>query len=119
VLDLNIPDVNTRLALIFTENILELSRQKFSSNVIEKCLQQTEPFVQLEMIKEIGKAKNISVMLSDQYANYVVQRAVSLAPELLQNEMLMNLKMNLESLKKTSFGKRIYSKLLKQYASLR
>ena len=45
VLDLNIPDVNTRLAYIFTANMLELSRQKFSSNVIEKCLQQTEPDV--------------------------------------------------------------------------
>ena len=119
VLDLNIPDVNTRLAYIFTANMLELSRQKFSSNVIEKCLQQTEPDVQLEMITEIGKACNIGIMLQDQYANYVVQRAIALAPELLQEEMLNNLKPSLEGLKKTQFGKRIFSKLTKQYPTLR
>jgi pumilio RNA-binding family len=38
VLDLNNNEVNARLAYIFIERIVELSKQKFSSNVIEKCL---------------------------------------------------------------------------------
>jgi hypothetical protein len=81
VLDLNISEVNARLAYIFIERIVELSKQKFSSNVIEKCLQQNEQTVQLAMIREIGKPNNLVQMLVDQYANYVVQRAMSLAPQ--------------------------------------
>jgi len=88
ILDLNLPQVNARLGLIFTQQIVSLSEQKFSSNVIEKCLQQNQPDIQEAMIREIAKSRNIALMIVDQYANYVVQRALTLAPPKLQKELI-------------------------------
>ena len=70
VLDMNDHEVNGRLAKIFIDHMRELSIQKFSSNVIEKCIQQNSPKVQLSMIQEICKRENIAIMIGDQYANY-------------------------------------------------
>lgn len=88
VLDLNLPLVNARLGQIFTQQIVALSAQKFSSNVIEKCLQQNLPEIQEEMIKEIAKPRNLAEMIVDQYANYVVQRALTLASPRQEKELL-------------------------------
>lgn len=88
VLDLNLPAVNARLGHIFTQQIVALSEQKFSSNVIEKCLQQNQPEVQEVMIREVAKPRNLAEMLVDQYANYVVQRALTLANPRLEKELL-------------------------------
>jgi len=88
VLDLNLPLVNARLGHIFTQQIVTLSAQKFSSNVIEKCLQQNLPEIQEEMIREISKPRNLAEMIVDQYANYVVQRALTLASPRQEKELL-------------------------------
>ena len=123
VLDLNLPTVNARLGHIFTQQIVALSEQKFSSNVIEKCLQQNIPEVQEVMVREIAKPRNIAEMIVDQYANYVVQRALTLASARLQKELLsvrptQGIKSNLDQLKRSQFGKRVYSKLVKRYPEL-
>jgi hypothetical protein len=88
VLDLNLPPVNARLGRIFMMQIVALSQQKFSSNVIEKCLQQNKPEIQEEMIREIAKSRNLAEMIVDQYANYVVQRALTLASPRQEKELL-------------------------------
>lgn len=123
VIDLNSPNINARLAFIFIGSMQELSTQKFSSNVIEKCLQQNRSEVQQAMIQEIGQGKNLARMLPDQYANYgknylVVQRALSLAAPPLLARMLKEIKPLMEELRRSMFGKRIYSKLAKKYPEL-
>lgn len=118
ILDLNSMSVNARLALIFMESMQELSTQKFSSNVIEKCLQQNSSEIQQEMIMEIGKPKNLARMLEDQYANYVVQRALSLSSPHMLLKMIKEIKPMMEDLKKSQFGKRIHAKLLRKYPEL-
>ena len=121
VIDLNSSKINSKLA--FMNSIQHLATQKFSSNVIEKCLQQNSEEIQQIMIAEIGKAENISKMIGDQYANYgifyiVVQRALSLAnPEVLK-KMIEFIKPRLEELKNTHFGKKICLKLMKNYPVL-
>mmetsp|Transcript_17549 Transcript_17549/g.31664 ORF Transcript_17549/g.31664 Transcript_17549/m.31664 type:complete len:474 (+) Transcript_17549:2475-3896(+) len=118
VLDLYESNVNAQLAQLFMSNMLTLARQKFSSNVIEKCLQQNEPVVQDQMIKVIGSPANIAAMLLDQYANYVLQRALTLAKPPLQLQLLKDMKPHLETLKRLTFGKRVHAKLLKKYPQL-
>lgn len=70
VLDLNIGKTNSQLAKTFIMHMPDLARQKFSSNVIEKCLQQNAPAVQLQMIEAICSPKTLGFMLGDLYANY-------------------------------------------------
>lgn len=124
VLDLNSENINARLAFIFIQSMQELSTQKFSSNVIEKCLQQNRSEVQQAMIQEISQPKNLAKMIPDQFANYgnfhvVVQRALSLAAPALFTKMINNIKPLIEDLKRNQFGKKIYSKLVKKYPELR
>ncbi|OMJ90143.1 hypothetical protein SteCoe_7534 [Stentor coeruleus] len=118
VIDLNSYSVNAKLAYIFMNSIQQLATQKFSSNVIEKCLQQNKEDVQQEMIAEIGKVENISKMIGNQYANYVVQRALTLARPLALEKMLALIRPKLEELKNSHFGKKIYMKLLRNYPVL-
>eukprot|EP01132_Coremiostelium_polycephalum_P001362 gene1362-1719_t len=61
-------------------NIAELSVQKFSSNVIEKCLQVADPETYESIIKEITEA-DILTLLQDKYANFVIQTALDVADE--------------------------------------
>jgi hypothetical protein len=123
VLDLNIGEANAELAKTFIDHMFDLARQKFSSNVIEKCLQQNPPEVQLQMIEAICSPKSLGFMLGDSYANYgevyaVVQRAISLAPYPTQAKILSEVKLHLETLKRSQVGNRVYSKLVKRYPQL-
>lgn len=116
ILGLNLEKINGKLAVVFTQRINALSRQKFSSNVIEKCLQSAPKEPQEGMIVEI--TKNLPTMLGDQYANYVVQRALQLASPSHLKVMLKAIRTQVDILKSTQVGKRIYNKLVKTYPSL-
>ncbi|OMJ95756.1 hypothetical protein SteCoe_835 [Stentor coeruleus] len=118
VIDLNSYDANGRLAMLFIQSMQVLAVQKFSSNVIEKCLQQNTSAIQQIMIQEISQPENLLRMINDQYANYVVQRALTLAEPALLNKMLKEIKSRAKELKRTQFGKRIYAKLSKKYSEL-
>jgi hypothetical protein len=79
VLDLNNPETNGRLAYIFIQRIVELSKQKFSSNVIEKCMalapnQILEPILIAvkecsEEIKATQLGKKIYAKLANNYSS--------------------------------------------------
>lgn len=70
------------------------------------------------MIREIGRPENIEEMLKDQYGNYVFQKALSLAPPELQDEILKNTKLKLSALRETTYGKKVHTKLVKTYPQL-
>ena len=53
-------------------SILELSLEKFSSNVIEKCLEVTTDEIRQKMVAEIQSADSYCPYLMDQYGNYVI-----------------------------------------------
>ena len=123
ILDRNVPSVNRRLAEMLIPQLFDLSKQKFASNVIEKCLLQNDSETQQAMITEIAQTPCLGELLSDQYANYVVQRALSLSKPSLQQRLLSVLltqaiKPNLDSLRNSQLGLRVYTKLLKKYPSL-
>ena len=52
---------------------MELGCEKFSSNVIEKCMEHTTKDVKLAMVKEVmSGSKFFYQFLNDQYGNYVI-----------------------------------------------
>lgn len=61
-------------------HIPELSVQKFSSNVIEKCLQVASQEHYSAVIQEITNA-NLLELLQDRYANFVIQTALDVADD--------------------------------------
>merc|ERR1711965_1210433 len=73
VLELKRPDLTRGIATALQGSFAELSLQKFSSNVIEKCLQAGDSAVISMVTAEVTAAKSLGQLLHDPIANYVVQ----------------------------------------------
>ena len=81
ILDLNDAKFTRPLCLQFCGKVQTLSRQKFSSNVIEKCIRCADPDTRRTLVRElILQPNDMEKILRDNYANYVVQTAVSFDP---------------------------------------
>merc|ERR1740121_387205 len=97
-----------------------LSRQKFSSNVVERCLQLGTPEDKGRMIAELADSRSLGELLRDVYGNYVAQSALSVAEEPLLSRCLTNVRPLLPSLRAAGGqGRRIAQKLEKKYPQLR
>ena len=94
--------------------MLQLGREKFSSNVIEKCLEHNCPEVKEAMVLEILSAESFYDFLLDQYGNYVIQKSLSVAQEPNFSNFIEKLKPDMEKLKHSNeFGVKIYNRLVK------
>lgn len=61
-------------------DIIALSKQKFSSNVIEKCLECNTKEINNQMVASImGDPTQYYELLSDQFGNYVLQKSLTVA----------------------------------------
>ncbi len=90
----------------------ELSLQKFSSNVVEKCLKQGGMEDAREgIIREVLTSPLLSRMLQDSYGNYVVQSALTVSTGALHNDLVGAIKPLIPSLRNTPHGKRIIQKV--------
>ncbi|GKY93195.1 hypothetical protein MPSEU_001092100 [Mayamaea pseudoterrestris] len=56
-----------------------LAVQKFSSNVMEKCLERCSDRVREQYLHEMSDPERIREMMMDPFGNYVVQRALAVA----------------------------------------
>ncbi|RRT49187.1 hypothetical protein B296_00041290, partial [Ensete ventricosum] len=87
LIDLKDPSINTTLASQFRGNYVELSRQKSSSHVVEKCLEKFEEEHQAQIIYELASSPEFEQLLQDPFANYVIKHALELSKvSLYQNK---------------------------------
>ena len=112
ILDLDEPLFTKPLCLSFAGNIPALSKQKFSSNVIEKCLRTADIETKRMMIEEMLHANEIEKMLRDSFANYVVQTAMDYADPDTKMRMIDTIRPILPAIKQTPHGRRIASKIM-------
>lgn len=119
VLGLHDPKANTDIIACMMGRLNVLSRQKFSSNVVEKCLQLCGPEDKERMIGELADMRGLGELLRDVYGNYVVQSALSVSPEPLLSTFLGAVRPLLPSLRASGPGRRIAQKLEKKYPQLR
>lgn len=69
-------------------NITDLCTQKFSSNVVEKCLKVADLETKRNMLTEIIETEVLPQLLNDRFANFVIQTALDVAePE--QRQLLV------------------------------
>lgn len=76
VLELKLPSANALLMSQFEGKYVMLSTQKFSSNVIEKCLKVFGEDGRSKIINELILSCQLGKLLQDPYANYVIQSAL-------------------------------------------
>ncbi|KAL1917453.1 uncharacterized protein VTP21DRAFT_3846 [Calcarisporiella thermophila] len=101
--------------------ILPLSKHKFASNVVEKCIANCSPeerhalFADVTETKEDGIIPLVS-MMKDQYANYVVQKMLDIATVEQRDMLVTHIRPHLPSLKKFTYGKHLIAKVEKLLA---
>ena len=112
IVDLGEPAFTDPLCYSFQGSIPSLSKQKFSSNVMEKCLRGAQPSVTRMMIEEMLNENELEKMLSDCFANYVVQTALEYADSETRTRLVEAIRPILPSIRQTPYGRRIQSKIL-------
>ena len=111
ILDLDEIAYTRPLCQSFRGKIVPLSKQKFSSNVIEKCLRVSDVDTKADMIQEMLIGNELERMLRDSFANYVVQTALDYGDNRHKQQMVDMITPMLPNIKQTPHGRRIASKI--------
>ena len=111
IMDLNELSFTNPLCYSFQTRVVELSKHKSSSNVIEKCIRHADPGIATMMIDEMLIGSEIEKMLRDSYANYVVQTALDHAEVDTRTRLVDAIRPILPSIRHTPHGRRIQSKI--------
>ena len=107
-------EINAKIYKYIDDNLLRLSKEKFSSNVIDKfIIKDYEPSTAL--IQSIINKNIIKDIIVDQYGNYVVQKALNVSDRGTCEKIFEQIKPMLGELQKTNIGKKIYEKLWQHY----
>ena len=91
-----------------------LAIQKFSSNVVEKCLKLGGSGLneaREEVVKELMVATNLSQLLQDPYANYVMQSALTVSTGQVHSDLVEAIRPHLPTLRASNHGKRILARI--------
>jgi hypothetical protein len=112
VLELGQADSSRGIMVHLRGHFAELSMQKFSSNVVEKCLKLGGLGPEREVIiQELVASPLLPRLLQDSYGNYVVQSALAISSGAVHQELVDAIKPFLPSLRGTPHGKRILQKI--------
>ncbi|OAT01602.1 RNA-binding protein [Blastomyces dermatitidis ER-3] len=112
ILDLNEPHFIEPICRSFRGNIPALSKQKFSSNVIEKCIRTADPQSRSALVEEMLVPSELEKMLRDSFANYVVQTAMDFADPEYRTKLIEAIRPILPAIRQTPHGRRIAGKIL-------
>ena len=104
VLDLNDPASTAAIVTNLAGHIGSLSVQKFSSNCVEKCLELANDKLRSRMIDELVNPERLPRLLQDPYANYVLQKALSVSKKQQLDRLVSVIRPHLHQLKNTAFG---------------
>ncbi len=90
-----------KLHLRLKGNYAALSRQKFSSNVVEKCLRVGDSNWRAGIVSELMADDNtVAMLLQDSYGNYVMQNALYVAESPQVQELVEMIRPRLQLLRK-------------------
>ena len=98
-----------------------LAIQKFSSNVMEKCLERCTDKVREEYLNELNDSDKIRELMMDPFGNYVVQRALSVSTHSQAIRLVETMKPHLATtnggggIRNTAGGRRILGKICRRF----
>ncbi|KAK9270326.1 hypothetical protein L1049_025904 [Liquidambar formosana] len=79
IVGLRIPRVTAKLLKQLGGSYFSLSCNKYGSNVVEKCLIESGEELSRQIIMELLRSPNVSMLLVDPFGNYVIQSALSVS----------------------------------------
>lgn len=111
ILDLNESIFTEPLVAMFKGRVGQLSKQKFSSNVIEKCLRCAQEASKDSLIEEMLQPSELDRLLRDSFANYVIQTALDYANLSMKTRLIEAIRPHLPAIRSTPYGRRIQAKI--------
>lgn len=66
--------------------IVNLSLIRYSSNVVEHCIEKADEELREELIRELMNSENLAAIMKSRTGNYVVQKALAFAKPTLRTE---------------------------------
>ncbi|KAH7683503.1 Translational repressor Pumilio/PUF3 and related RNA-binding proteins (Puf superfamily) protein [Dioscorea alata] len=112
ILELKNPSILMILASQFEGNYVQLSTQKFSSNVVEKCLKYFGEEARAKIISELLTVPRFEQLVQDPYANYVIQSALVNSKGSLRAALVEAIQPHASVLRTSPYCKRIFSRAL-------
>ncbi|XXG42641.1 hypothetical protein AAC387_Pa01g2868 [Persea americana] len=100
-----------------TDNVLDqlegnygyLSMQKYSSNVVEKCLKFSGDEQRARIIRELIDNSQLGQILQDPYGNYVVQSALAESKGAIHAAFVEAIRPHVPALRSSPYGKKVLS----------
>lgn len=111
ILDLNDPSFTGPMCVGFQGHVAELAKQKFSSNVIEKCIRCADMPTKRLLIEEMMHPDELEKLMRDSYGNYVIQTALEFSPADQCVQLIDSMRPILPTIRQTPYGRRIQSKV--------
>ncbi|KAK0651430.1 armadillo-type protein [Cercophora newfieldiana] len=111
IIDLNQDCFTDPVVRQFHGRIAALSRHKFSSNVIEKCLRCAPDLSKDMIVDELLAPGEMLNLLRDNFANYVIQTALEYATPGMKVRLVDAIRPALPNIRATPYGRRIQAKI--------
>ncbi|KAG7285188.1 hypothetical protein NEMBOFW57_009809 [Staphylotrichum longicolle] len=111
IIDLNEETFTEPLVRQFQGRIGALSKHKFSSNVVEKCLRCASDQSRDLIVSELLCPGEIERLLRDSFGNYVIQTALDYASPMSKHRLIEAIRPILPSIRATPYGRRIQAKI--------
>ncbi|KAK4038126.1 armadillo-type protein [Parachaetomium inaequale] len=111
IIDLNESTFTEPLVKQFSGRIGLLSKHKFSSNVVEKCLRCAAEESRDLIVSELLSPGEIDRLLRDSFGNYVIQTALDYATPMSKHRLIEAIRPILPSIRATPYGRRIQAKI--------
>lgn len=123
IFNLNLPEQNKQIFDFMAANIIFYSKQKFSSNIIDKCLLSPNSQFAERTIDLLIQMKAVSHLIVDQYGNYsnydinnlVIQKSLQITKGVKFLQIIDSIKKVIHILKTSSTGRKILDILLKSH----
>ena len=100
--------------------IIYLSKRKYSSNVVEKCLETCSPENVNKLINIFNNEAIIRDLIKDIFGNYVIQKLLIVCTdESIKNQILGYISLEFKNLKEIPFGPKLMNKIYTAYPQIR
>ncbi|KAH8913617.1 ARM repeat-containing protein [Atractiella rhizophila] len=110
-LDLSNVNFTGTIVRQFLGNISALSIQRFSSNIVEKCIRAADPDEKRAIIDEILADNGVGRLLLDPFGNYVCQTALDYDDRGQWDKLVGQIKPILPKIRDTPYVRKIQSKI--------
>lgn len=77
IFELDVPEATNEILDQLEGNFADLSMQKYSSNVVEKCLEYAGEECRARIVQELIGDPRLDQIMQDPYGNYVIQAVLN------------------------------------------